>query len=292
MGRVLDGTNAFVRADFKQERSFLTLLINLDRAEARLQSMVEQMNTLGLPFERIAAVDGRALDFPIADYDEAGFRRRHGRMTNPGEVGCYLSHVACARRLLETTHDYALILEDDLVLPDNLAVVIGEALAEHRHWDVLRLSSVNDGRKFPVVPLSQTRSLAIALTREKGSGAYLINRKAAEWICNDLVPMKLPYDIAFDLEFFDGLRGMFVSPVPISQEAGFPSDIQQGRRFRLPLGQRYPVYVYRAGLEIARVAHRASRLAAYRLASLVGRRKSCAPLSTQDNRPVDDDLAA
>ncbi|MFK0334636.1 glycosyltransferase family 25 protein [Rhizobium sp. NPDC090275] len=292
MGEVLSSATAFVRADVRHERSFLTLLINLDRAEARLQSMVEQLHRLGLPFERIAAVDGRALDFPIASYDEAGFRRRHGRMTNPGEVGCYLSHVACAERLLQSTHDYALILEDDLVLPDNLAVVIGEALAEHEHWDVLRLSSVNDGRKFPVAPLSQTRSLAISLTREKGSGAYLINRKAAEWICRDLVPMKLPYDIAFDLEFFDGLHGMFVSPVPISQEAGFPSDIQQGRRFRLPLGQRYPVYVYRAGLEIARVVHRASRLAAYRLAALTGRRKRAVPLNTQDNRPLDDDMAA
>lgn len=292
MGGVLSSAPTFSRADFKRERSFLTMLINLDRAEARLHSMARQLNTLGLPFERIAAVDGRALDFPIAAYDEAGFRRRHGRMTNPGEVGCYLSHVACAKRLLESTHDHALILEDDLVLPDNLATVIAEALEEHRHWDVLRLSSVNKGRKFTAVPLSQTRSLAISLTREKGSGAYLINRKAAEWMCSDLVPMRLPYDIAFDLEFFDGLRGMFISPVPISQEAGFPSDIQQGRRFRLPLAQRYPVYVYRAGLEIARFAFRASRLAAYHLGALTSGRKISAPLSTQDNRRVDDDLAA
>ncbi|WP_160011831.1 glycosyltransferase family 25 protein [Rhizobium sp. 18055] len=262
---------AVARADAGQRPRFLTFLINLDRAEDRLASMVDQLDALEMPFERISAVDGKALQLVAQTYDEAGYRRRHGRLTNPGEVGCYLSHVECARRLLDSSHEFALVLEDDLVLPDNLSVVIAEALAEHSHWDVLRLSTVNNGRKFPVVTISPTRSLALALTREKGSGAYLINRRAAAWISGGLLPMRLPYDIAYDLEFFEGLRAMFVYPVPISQEAGFASDIQQGRRLRLPLRHRLPVYPYRIFLELSRVAFRASRLARYKLAGLLRR---------------------
>jgi hypothetical protein len=131
---------AVARADAGQRPRFLTFLINLDRAEDRLASMVDQLDALEMPFERISAVDGKALQLVAQTYDEAGYRRRHGRLTNPGEVGCYLSHVECARRLLDSSHEFALVLEDDLVLPDNLSVVIDEALAEHSHWDVLRLS--------------------------------------------------------------------------------------------------------------------------------------------------------
>jgi glycosyl transferase family 25 len=271
MNMPLLGAVAVARAHIEERQPFLTLLINLDRAEDRLTAMVDQLDALDMPFERISAVDGKVLQLVDETYDETGYRRRHGRLTNPGEVGCYLSHIECARRLLESGHEFALILEDDLVLPDNLGVVIAEALAEHRHWDVLRLSTVNNGRKFPVVKMSETRSLALALTREKGSGAYLMNRRAAAWISADLLPMRLPYDIAYDLEFMDGLRAMFVYPVPISQEAGFASDIQQGRRFRLPLRERFQVYPYRAWLEFARVAFRASRLVRYRLANLFRR---------------------
>ncbi|WP_244481563.1 glycosyltransferase family 25 protein [Rhizobium sp. Root1203] len=249
----------------EQAPSLRTFLINLDRAESRLEAMQRQFQQLGMGFERVAAIDGAMIDLPHAHYDEAAFRRLHGRLTNPAEVGCYLSHVACAQKLLDSTEAFALILEDDLTLPGDLPVVIAEALAAHAHWDVLRLSTVNSGRKFPIVAMSGDRALAIALTREKGSGAYLINRHAAEWICTRLVPMRLPYDIAFDLEFFAGLRGMFISPEPISQETDFPSDIQQGGKFRLPLQQRLGVYPFRAVLEIGRVASRAWRLGKYRL---------------------------
>jgi glycosyl transferase family 25 len=266
-------TGAMTSSDNETENrsSFLTLVINLDRAKDRLQSMVNQLGELGMPFERISAVDGKVLKLSEALYDEAGYRRRHGRLTNPGEVGCYLSHVECARRLLDSSHEFALILEDDLVLPENLSVVIAEGLAAHTHWDVLRLSTVNNGRKFPVVAISPMRSLALSLTREKGSGAYLMNRRAAAWISGPLLPMRLPYDIAYDLEYLDGVRAMFVEPVPISQEAGFASDIQQGRRFRLPLRHRFQVYPYRAWLEITRVAFRGARLAGYKLKGLFGR---------------------
>lgn len=241
-------------------------LINLERALDRLLTMDRQLSSAGISYERVDAVEGDKLAFPNDLYDASGYRLRHGKLTNPAEVGCYLNHIECARRFLASQSDHALIFEDDLLLPDDLPEIISAALAESGSWDILRLSTVNRGKKFIVKQLTSQRGLAVSLTREKGSGAYLINRRAALWLCQALVPMRLPYDIAFDLEYLSGLRGMFVSPIPISQEAGFPSNIQLGRsRFRLPWWKRLTIYPYRAWLECSRFALPLALLVTFRI---------------------------
>jgi len=75
---------------------------------------------------------------------------------------------------------HALILEDALLFEEDLVAALSAALDEQRESDILRLSIVNRGRKFKLKPLTPYRGLAISLTREKGSGAYLINRRAAK----------------------------------------------------------------------------------------------------------------
>lgn len=246
-----------------------TYLINLDRSPERRLRMEARLTSTGLDFERISAVDGRTLYLPIPAFDEHGYRLRHGRRSNPFEIGCYLSHVACAQRMLESGAAHALILEDDLTFDADLIEVLDAALDSHRDWDILRLSTVNTGRKFKIQDLTSSRSLAVALTREKGSGAYIINRKAARWITKTLVPMRLPYDLAFDLEHLSALRAMFIEPVPVRQSAERTSLIQNGLS-SLKLGRiRYAsVLPFRIYYEASRFKARAIRLIASKLRSL------------------------
>ncbi|MBY3172048.1 glycosyltransferase family 25 protein [Rhizobium laguerreae] len=243
-----------------------TYLINLDRAPLRRFRMERLLASFGLAFERVAAVDGAGLSLPHPGFDEAAYLSRHGRRPNPFEIGCYLSHVECAKRFLASHAEFALILEDDLDFDDDLAELLDAALKHQARWDILRLSTVNSGRKHKVEPLTASRSLAIALTREKGSGAYLINRKAAGWIAGVLVPMRLPYDLAFDLEFDDGLSACFVDPLPVSQRADPCSQIQAGlSTYRLGRRRPWSVLPNRAAAELRRFAARFSRLAAWRM---------------------------
>jgi len=236
-------------------------LINLDRSPERRLRMEARIHTKGLEFERVSAIDGRDLAFPVPGFDEAGYRRRHGRMPNPYEIGCFLSHVECARRMLQSDAGHALILEDDLIFEEDIVEVLGAALDEQRKWDILRLSTVNQGKKFKLQRLTRCRRLAVSLTREKGSGAYLINRKAARWIVDELVPMRLPYDLAFDLEHLSGLRGLFVDPQPIRQSAERGSLIQNGlKRFKLPADHYLTVLPWRAFYEVSRFIARSSLL--------------------------------
>jgi len=238
-----------------------TYLINLDRAANRLSAMQDKLDSMRLPFERVAAVDGQALELPIRDFREGAYRLLHGRRGNPAEVGCYLSHIECAKRLLASESEFALILEDDLEFPADLKQLLRAAIEANADWDILRLSTVNRGRKYRFADLTPQRFLAVALTREKGSGAYLINRRAAMWFVNKLVPMRLPFDLAFDLEYLAGLKAAFVFPVPINQDTGLPSQIQAKRRtYRLRRWRYVIIQPYRALLETSRFICRLRQL--------------------------------
>lgn len=252
--------------------SLTVFLINLDRAGDRLAAMQAKLQGSGLSFERVAAVDGNSIDFPTPDFSEISLRFMHGRRRNPGEIGCYLSHIECARRLLASQNEFALVLEDDLEFPPDLVDILEAALEQDARWDILRLSSVSAGRKFDFCKLTESRGLAIALTREKGSGAYLINRRAARWFVEKLLPMRLPFDLAFDLEFFRGLKSAFVTPLPINQQLGLPSQIQglrQRRRYHRSRAHYLTVIPCRAFIEASRLLIRTPRLVALLLQSRI-----------------------
>jgi glycosyl transferase family 25 len=242
-----------------------TYLINLDRAADRRKRMNWLLSRHGLVFERIQAVDGNDIALPSPLFDERGYLKRHGRLPNRGEIGCYMSHVECAGRLLASPFEHALILEDDLDFDEDLLDTLSCALDEAAHWDLLRLSSVNSGHKFPVLRLCDKYRLALTLTREKGSGAYIINRKAAAWITGALLPMKLPYDLAFDLEHEAGLSACFISPAPVSQSAEPISYIQNRLTdYRLKNRRPFSVWLHRARAECGRFIARSARLVVWR----------------------------
>ena len=248
-------------------------LINMAGAGDRLAAMAAKLTAAGLPFTRIEGVDGRKLDFPLVEFNETAYRLLHGRRTTPPEVGCYLSHIACARAFLAGDADLALILEDDVSFQPDFLDTLDRAAAHRELWNLLRLTSVNRGHKYRIRDLGQGRRLAVALTREKGAGAYVVDRRAAQWFTDKLLPMRLAFDIAFDLEYLDGLRAAFVDPLPASQRSDHPTQIQAGlRAYKLGRWRYLTVLPYRAWLELARLGCRGWRLARGRLSSRPQRR--------------------
>lgn len=241
-------------------------LINMAGAQGRLQAMQAKLAAVGLDFSRFPGVDGRAIDFPIPEFDERAYATLHGRKRTPPEVGCYLSHVGAARAFLDSDADLALILEDDVSFQPDFLDTLDRAAQWPGDWNILRLTTVNKGRKYPFRDLGNGRWLAMALTREKGAGAYVIDRQAAAWFTGDLLPMRLAWDIAFDLEFDAGLRAAFVDPLPASQISDFETQIQSGlAAYKLPRSRYLTVLPYRAWLELKRIFWRGSRLIGARL---------------------------
>jgi len=247
-----------------------TYLINLDRAPSRLAFMEPQLSEIGIPFERFSAIDGTKLVPPYPNFDAQGYATLHGRSEHPREIACYLSHIGCLKRFLETDAEYALILEDDALLPSELLDILEAAFNHAQDWDLLRLSTVNSGIRIPYARLTATTHLAIALTREKGAGAYVINRKCARIFVEKLLPIKLAWDIAFDLEFLYGLKATFVEPPPVNQQTDLETQIQIDiNQYKLPPTRYFTVFPFRAILESRRFLTRGFRLLVHIIARQV-----------------------
>jgi glycosyl transferase family 25 len=236
-------------------------LINLERAPDRRALMTDRFQAIGLDHAVIKAVDGKLLHFPIPEVSELSFKLLHGRRIIPTEVGCYLSHIECAKQFLASDADYALIVEDDVAFAPDIVETIDLACTQRRHWDILRLTTVSREGGVKFRKLSATRFLAVALTRKKGSGAYIVNRRAATWMIETLLPMRLSYDIAFDLEYLNGLRACWVLPQPASQLTNMETQVQINiRAYKLPRYRYFTVFPYRAFLETTRVLFRGFQL--------------------------------
>ncbi len=108
-------------------------LINLDRSPDRLAAAAARLCAAGLPYVRVAGVDGRAMSREERRRSVRPWRffLVHGRFPTPGECGCSLSHNALFRRMLEDGAPAAIAFEDD-VDPDPEALRAALAQIEAR----------------------------------------------------------------------------------------------------------------------------------------------------------------
>lgn len=91
-------------------------LVNLDRAPDRLEVSRRVFAEAGLPFERVAAVDGAKLS-PAerrAACPPFRFYLANAHRVLPGEIGCVLSHRKCWRMIQDSGEPLAAVFEDDV----------------------------------------------------------------------------------------------------------------------------------------------------------------------------------
>jgi glycosyl transferase, family 25 len=239
----------------------LIWVINLDRAPERLARVSAQLQHLQLPFTRLPAVDARALTAEQhGALDEPAYRRKHGMSPVLGELGCYLSHVEVMRAFLASNAQFALVLEDDVLLHDSLPAVLQGLLRNPGRWDVAKLSAVHRGTPVPYLDLALGHRLAVMLSRCTGSSAYLMNRRAAQAYLREpggLLPMQLPYDHVFDQGWRFGIKYRLVTPTPCGHDEQIASTIVSppgvSRKFHWT--QRLPTYAYRLGNELRRLRY-------------------------------------
>lgn len=234
---------------------FLAFVINLDRSVDRLAAMEQRLARIGLPWQRVRAVEGRELDWRrCPEIDVPGYERRHGKTLVGSEAGCYLSHLDAMRAFLRSNADYALLLEDDADFPPNFVPLLHQLLHHASDWDIVKLSSFHSGTPVPLAPLVQPYRLAVPLSRHCNSNSVLINRQAARVLLRRLLPMRLPYDHALERAWLFGLKLRVVSPSPCPADTGLTSTISLGPRVqrKFPWYQRGPAMVYRLVTELCR----------------------------------------
>lgn len=229
-------------------------IINLNRAPERWEHMSNTFSQAEIPAVRVPALDGKELVLPLKGFDGKKFQRCHGRNINVFEVACYLSHLKAWQLFLESNDEVAMICEDDLFFKPGCKEVLEEALSNRSLWNILRLTGLRKGRFFRVKQLMEPYFLTLHFGRLKGAGAYLIDRKAASILVQELLPMWLPWDHAIDREWNFGLKALAIEPFPISQtEEKFESAIQTLSQPKLSTFRRsLTTYPYQAVNEITR----------------------------------------
>ncbi|WP_188052211.1 glycosyltransferase family 25 protein [Aureimonas fodinaquatilis] len=226
-------------------------IINLDRSPDRLAAIVADCAAAGIEPIRVPAVDGKAV--PVAErtlLDEKGFLRDHGKRPQPGEFGCYASHLRVFEAFLASDADYAVVLEDDAAPPVDLKE-IEQSLLEKDDWDLVKLVNY----RMPKLLVDRKLHGNIALGRAVfgptgGSAAYMLNRKAAAKLLQTLVPMTLPYDVALERGWAHKIRVRHVAPDAIALNEltnnGLTMEGQSYSAYRLKPWQRLPTLRFRA----------------------------------------------
>jgi len=215
----------------------LVLLINLARRPDRLAFVRNQLDALEIAFERIDAIDGKAVNVgPGTD------------LISPVERACALSHRAAWTRFLETDESHCLILEDDVLISPQARWFIEDPPGFPKGAEILRLetrlqlSLLGSGRRcgppgFKVHPL---------FSRHHGCAAYIITRAFAERALRDLTVFVEPVDeVLFEVKspnYYPNVSYQVRPGVCLQAELYEPaqsaavskSDLEMDRRVRFP----------------------------------------------------------
>ena len=108
-------------------------VINLRRAPERRLYMQRQLDSLGLEYQWIEAVD--AHDFTDTDLEGVNLNAKN----QPMAMGCLLSHVKFYDQVMKNNHEIACVLEDDTELLPTFPDILNYEKLQKEDWEILLL---------------------------------------------------------------------------------------------------------------------------------------------------------
>lgn len=240
------GPNSFFESQVEPLRdcqfSVPAFYINRDCDEDRRTAIELELRKVGIGAERICAVEGLAVPEDLRDYFFDADRLISA--LKPGEVGCYASHLKVLKTIIARELYYALVVEDDAILPPDLPKVIEDVLARApKSWDFIHLSG--DARRAvkPMAPLEHRGTLVRYSRIPGGTVGYLISREGAKKF---LAPFKRAWPIDTDFRrpwaFRLDAYGVVPKIIDHSETLGSPIQALGGRarkRRGLPIPSRH-----------------------------------------------------
>lgn len=204
-------------------------IISLERSKDRRAFMRQQLGGLGVSFRFFNAVDGSSMNTEtlVRAAPKGGIDYRG--LLKPEEVGCALSHLAVIREIAGGQHEYAAIIEDDVVLsPDALKFFDEKLLRSLPSFGILQLGSDHARKPHLSVNLGQVGDHQIYASP---SGQFIMcalvySRDGARSITASITEITAPIDnmIFRDRRPF-GLRVIEVRPSLVGTAAGSVSII-------------------------------------------------------------------
>jgi len=163
-------------------------VINLKGSVDRRRSIESQLQKLKISYEIIEAVDGSALsDEDLRDKADMKEVEKYPEWLTPNVIATSLSHMSVYKHICNSTDEWHLILEDDVILAENVKSVLQhvEINTEVYKDRVVLLYGLMYKGKIELSKDSLTKcegfNIYKILSREEmgGAGAYIIHKDTA-----------------------------------------------------------------------------------------------------------------
>jgi len=206
-------------------------LINLERSRDRLDFMFAQFDKHKLTFERIEAVEGRALsDIELSSL--VALNKNWPIQLGPSEIGCFLSHRKCIAKAAESESLFTAIFEDDVILSNGAARLLSSDKWLPKGADLIKIDAYGHEVLISLpVAIEGPYAVTRLLSRHLLTGGYIISRDAAQRLVKLMDKVTAPIDhFLFDPEdgHFSTLNIYQVNPA-ICWQAGLQSTIGYDR---------------------------------------------------------------
>lgn len=195
-----------------------TFVISLANATARRSEFGQFAPTDG----SWAFFDAYDHIYPDLIYDRARLRARFGRELRPGEIGCYSSHYALWRALLEDeTSSFYVLLEDDVRVDWTFIRLLlkNESINSLRYVRLyykrpVQFREITRGFVTPGKSLIEIYGFAF------GTQGYVITKDGARELVDKLRLVDCPIDDALDKVWRHKVRSLAIFPFPIYETEG------------------------------------------------------------------------
>lgn len=206
-------------------------IVNLKKAEDKRYAMQAQLEKLGITnYEFIEAIYGADLSSEfmtenVYDYPDCAL--------TPGEIGCALSHIHIYRRMIKENLPYAIILEDDIVLPNDFVELL-QNIPNSIDSPISKVITLGEANKINTLKKFFTFKEYREYTAVTAfcTYAYVINLAAAKALSQNLLPIRYEADMFIHfrengwLEQFHVFYPQYIYPI---EEYAIQSDLMEER---------------------------------------------------------------
>ena len=193
--------------------------INLDKNTDRWNRIQEAMKRNTIEIKRFSAHHGKQLN--VQDLIDSGIVDTYHEL-DAGQLGCAYSHISVMKRIKNGDAQYGLILEDDVILPDNFKSIIDnlklpdtDTDKDTDRWDIIFLGGCNIKgslyNKHFIKPTDYTGTYNLCCH------AMLFNKDTIDNVLDCLTPLKYPIDNQLRNNFDTKLVVYYANPNIINQ---------------------------------------------------------------------------
>lgn len=235
-------------------------VINLARSQNRWDALRASANEFSVDVRRVEAVEGKLLaDDELADFDEAGFRRKHGKIALPAEIGCYFSHIRALETIIAENEPFAVIVEDDIEFTPNFLPLVSKVTELHG-WDAIKLVNHRVAAFRPFMKVGDKFSIGRCLHGPLGSAAaYIVTLEGAQKLLSAIRIMSLPFDVELERGWARNYEIFTLNQSIVVLSKATASTIAQGREAyavkRLPIYKRIGTLLFRTTDYMRRIAY-------------------------------------